>query len=72
MRRSERIYDAVEPVEEYRPGGYHPVHVHDLFNQRYEVIGKLAYGQFPRYGLRVTESEYHPGKIMCSQAHTLE
>lgn len=46
MRRFERIHNVVEPVEEYRVGGYHPVHVHDLFNQRYEVIRKLAYGQF--------------------------
>ena len=46
MRRFERIYDAVEPVEAYRRGGYHPVHLLDIFNQRYEVIGKLAYGQF--------------------------
>ena len=46
MRRFERIYDVVEPVEEYRPGGYHPVHLHDVFHQRYEVIGKLAYGQY--------------------------
>jgi serine/threonine-protein kinase SRPK3 len=45
MRRFERIYDVVEPVEEYRLGGYHPVHLHDVFHQRYEVIGKLAYGQ---------------------------
>ncbi|EGE83166.2 CMGC/SRPK protein kinase [Blastomyces dermatitidis ATCC 18188] len=46
MRRFERIHDVVEPVEEYRQGGYHPVHLHDIFNQRYEVIGKLAFGQF--------------------------
>ncbi|PGH34401.1 CMGC/SRPK protein kinase [[Emmonsia] crescens] len=46
MRRFERIHDVVEAVEEYRQGGYHPVHLHDLFNQRYEVIGKLAFGQF--------------------------
>jgi len=46
MRRFERIYDVVEPVEEYRAGGYHPVHLNDFFNERYEVIGKLAYGQF--------------------------
>lgn len=46
MRRFERIYDVVEPVEEYRPGGYHPVHLHDVFHQRYEVIGKLAFGQY--------------------------
>ncbi|KAI9749026.1 MAG: aconitate hydratase [Chaenotheca gracillima] len=46
MRKFERVYDDVEPVEEYRPGGYHPVHLNDRFNNRYEVIGKLAYGQF--------------------------
>ncbi|KAL4733839.1 kinase-like protein [Aspergillus similis] len=46
MRRFERIYDVVEPVEEYRPGGYHPVHLQDVFHQRYEVIGKLAFGQY--------------------------
>ncbi|KAJ9243799.1 hypothetical protein DTO280E4_3020 [Paecilomyces variotii] len=46
MRRFERIYDVVEPVEEYRRGGYHPVHLHDIFNQRYEVTGKLAFGQY--------------------------
>ncbi|OJZ87272.1 hypothetical protein ASPFODRAFT_59710 [Aspergillus luchuensis CBS 106.47] len=46
MRRFERIYDVVEPVEEYRQGGYHPVHLYDVFHQRFEVIGKLAYGQY--------------------------
>ncbi|PWY63312.1 serine protein kinase [Aspergillus eucalypticola CBS 122712] len=46
MRRFERIYDVVEPVEEYRRGGYHPVHLHDVFHQRYEIIGKLAFGQY--------------------------
>ncbi|QKX58581.1 uncharacterized protein TRUGW13939_05706 [Talaromyces rugulosus] len=46
MRRFERIYDVVEPVEEYRRGGYYPVCLHDVFNNRYEVIGKLAFGQF--------------------------
>ncbi|PYI31120.1 serine protein kinase [Aspergillus indologenus CBS 114.80] len=46
MRRFERIYDVVEPVEEYRPGGYHPVHLGDVLHQRYKVIGKLAFGQY--------------------------
>ncbi|KAE8311555.1 hypothetical protein BDV41DRAFT_565695 [Aspergillus transmontanensis] len=45
MRRCKRIYDVVEPVEEYRHGGYHPVH-HDAFNDRYEIRAKLAFGQF--------------------------
>ncbi|KAK2824781.1 hypothetical protein FQN49_007481 [Arthroderma sp. PD_2] len=46
MRRFELIHDdVVEPVEEYRSGGYHPVHFGDLFYRRYEVTGKLGYGQ---------------------------
>jgi serine/threonine-protein kinase SRPK3 len=46
MRRFERINDVVEPVEEYKTGGYHPVHLGDVFHERYEIIGKWSYGQF--------------------------
>lgn len=46
MCRFEWIDDVVEPVEEYRRGGYHPVHLKDVFNQQYRVGGKLAYGQY--------------------------
>ncbi|KAJ5360053.1 hypothetical protein N7517_009244 [Penicillium concentricum] len=34
MRRFERIYDVVEPVEDHKAGGYHPVHLGNLFNER--------------------------------------
>lgn len=46
MRRFERIYDVVEPIEEYRAGGYHPVHLNDLFHGRYQILEKLAFSQF--------------------------
>ncbi|KAJ5580230.1 uncharacterized protein N7459_006215 [Penicillium hispanicum] len=46
MRRFERIHDVVEPVEEYRAGGYHPVHLEDTFQHRYRIVGKWAFGQF--------------------------
>jgi serine/threonine-protein kinase SRPK3 len=46
MRRFKRIYEVVEPVEEYRRGGYHPVRLDDVFNQRHKILGKLAFGQF--------------------------
>ncbi|KZN94383.1 Protein kinase [Penicillium chrysogenum] len=46
MRRFERINNVVESVEDYRIGGYHPVHLGDVFHQRYEIIGKWAFGQF--------------------------
>ncbi|RDK45516.1 serine protein kinase [Aspergillus phoenicis ATCC 13157] len=59
MRRFERITQVVEPVEEYRRGGYHPVHLHDIFDQRYEVVGKLAYGQFSTVWLAKDNSRTH-------------
>lgn len=46
MYRFEWISDDVEPVDEYRQGGYHPVHLQDVFNQQYQVLAKLAYGQY--------------------------
>lgn len=39
-------HHAREPVDSYRPGGYHPVHFGDfLCNKRYEVVRKLGFGQ---------------------------
>ncbi|KAL5338291.1 serine protein kinase [Aspergillus crustosus] len=46
MRRSERIHDVVEPVEEYYTGGYHLVHLGDTFHHRYRIAGKWAFSQF--------------------------
>lgn len=38
--------DFYEEVDEYRPGGFHPVHLRDLLDGRYEVLHKLGYGGF--------------------------
>lgn len=46
MYRFEDISSDVESVEEYRRGGYHPVRLQDVFNKRYEVTGKIAYGSY--------------------------
>ncbi|KAH7907416.1 hypothetical protein BJ138DRAFT_1014545, partial [Hygrophoropsis aurantiaca] len=35
-----------EPVNSYRRGGFHPVHIHDILHERYEVVIKLGYGSF--------------------------
>ena len=41
------IYDACEYVEDYRKGGYHPVHIGDVFRDgQYRIIRKLGYGTF--------------------------
>lgn len=37
---------ANERPEEYRQGGYHPVVVGDLYNDRYRVVRKLGWGYF--------------------------
>lgn len=44
--RFHTVHGAMESVEEYRPGGYHPVQLGDLFNQRYKVLRKLGYGSY--------------------------
>lgn len=38
--------DDVERLERYCAGGYHPVHLHDTLNDRYEVFHKLGFGAF--------------------------
>lgn len=50
LKPSEPAYawhEAVEDIERYGPGGYHPVHLGDRFSAgRYEVIYKLGYGSY--------------------------
>jgi serine/threonine-protein kinase SRPK3 len=38
--------DNVEEIENYRPGGFHPVNIGDEINGRYKVVHKLGYGGF--------------------------
>lgn len=36
-----------EDLEDYRPGGYHPVNIGDEFNSgRYLIVRKLGWGHF--------------------------
>ncbi|RYP90065.1 hypothetical protein DL770_003804 [Monosporascus sp. CRB-9-2] len=35
-----------EDLENYEPGGFHPVHLGDVFDDRYRVIHKLGFGGF--------------------------
>ncbi|KAI0476934.1 serine protein kinase [Xylaria cf. heliscus] len=46
-RRFKAITLPCEWVEDYRPGGYHPVHLGDLFNNgQYKIIRKLGNGSY--------------------------
>jgi hypothetical protein len=33
-----------EPVSDYRPSGYHPVRIGDIFHSKYKVVHKLGWG----------------------------
>ncbi|KAL6696969.1 kinase-like domain-containing protein [Trichoderma pleuroticola] len=39
-----------EDIEEgkaaYRPGGFHPVYIGDIFNDRYKILNKIGYGVY--------------------------
>ncbi|KUJ14951.1 kinase-like protein [Mollisia scopiformis] len=38
--------DNIEDIEDYRPGGYHPVELGDVIENQYEVMLKLGHGGF--------------------------
>jgi serine/threonine-protein kinase SRPK3 len=38
--------DNVEEIENYRPGGFHPIHIGDELGDRYKIVHKLGYGGF--------------------------
>lgn len=35
-----------EDLENYEPGGFHPVHLGDVYDGRYQVVHKLGFGGF--------------------------
>lgn len=46
-RRFKDIRSPCEWIEDYRPGGFHPVHLGDLFNDgQFKVIRKLGEGAY--------------------------
>src|SRR4051812_46698439 len=34
----------VETLEKYQPGGYHPIRIGDVLNDRYRIADKLGFG----------------------------
>lgn len=35
-----------EDIKDYCVGGYHPVYIGDVFNEKYQVVRKLGFGKF--------------------------
>ena len=66
--------DEEEGQEGYRKGGYHPVTVGEIYNNRYEIIRKLGWGHFSTVWLaRDRESKVCVAlKIVKSAEHYTE
>lgn len=64
--------DNVENIEEYRPGGYHPVHLGDHLDGRYKVLHKLGSGGFSTTWLvrDTVDPGYYALKIIKSDETT--
>lgn len=59
-----------EKLSRYKPGGYHPVHLGDLFKDgRYKIINKLGFGGFSTVWL-ARDLEWVPGRpFLSSDTH---
>eukprot|EP01061_Rhynchopus_euleeides_P044493 TRINITY_DN780_c0_g2_i3.p1 TRINITY_DN780_c0_g2~~TRINITY_DN780_c0_g2_i3.p1 ORF type:complete len:540 (+),score=162.79 TRINITY_DN780_c0_g2_i3:40-1620(+) len=61
--------DDQEAEEEYCPGGYHRVHLGDVYNNRYKILCKLGWGKFSTVWLvqdKSSEAELSALKICKS------
>lgn len=63
-----------EGIQDYKLGGYHPVHVGEVINNRYVVIQKIGWGHFSTVWLSkdFKYNNYVALKIQKSAPHYLE
>ena len=66
--------DGVEPLSDYRSGGYHPVHIDDRLDKRYRILHKLGHGTFSTAWLAIDEktSKYVAVKVGTADADRTE
>lgn len=66
--------DEQEDPEDYQKGGYHPVKIGDLFNNKYHVIRKLGWGHFSTVWLcwDMTAKRFVALKVVKSAQHYTE
>ena len=60
-----QLIEDVETLENYQPGGYHPVQINDRLHNQYRVVHKLGYGSFSITWLALDEksSKYVAVKV---------
>lgn len=64
----------VERLEDYRPGGYHPIRIDDRLHKRYRIVHKLGHGTFSTAWLALDEqtSKYVAIKVGTADADRRE
>ncbi|CAJ2509128.1 Uu.00g141540.m01.CDS01 [Anthostomella pinea] len=40
------MYENLEDLKMYQPGGFHPIHIGDIFDQRFEIVHRLGDGGY--------------------------
>lgn len=62
-------FNDIEDIEDYVPGGFHPIHIGDILDHRYEVLHKLGYGGFSTIWLAndVESSQYVASKVIRAE-----
>ncbi len=66
--------EGVEDLEDYKPGGYHPIHIDDRLHQRYRIVHKLGHSTFSTVWLALDEqtSKYVAIKVSTADADSRE
>lgn len=64
----------VETLEEYQPGGYHPVMIGDVLHNRYRIVDKLGHGGYSTVWLArdTALKRYIALKVNTADAHPRE
>ncbi|KAJ5543912.1 kinase-like protein [Penicillium frequentans] len=66
--------EGIERLENYRPGGYHPIQIGDHFHGRYRVVHKLGHGSYSTVWLARDEksNKYVALKVCTASANPKE
>ena len=67
-------YPGVEHISRYQPGGYHPVVIGDVFQDKYRVLNKLGNGVYATVWLveNTITGQFASLKIIVAEASTNE
>lgn len=68
------LVELVENLNNYQPGGYHPISIHDRLHGRYQVVHKLGHGTYSTVWLALDQetTQYVAVKVGIADAPSQE